>query len=128
MGTDIHAFIELSYNLAVPFSAEATVVSFTAGEIHISRDDDLFNALADRRNIHFDAQDIEKHALYPPRGLPPYTSEAVKARYYHIIDDQHRLIPIQYENHACHAERSEASRLATAETLRFAQGDKMRNI
>jgi hypothetical protein len=50
MGTDMHAFIELSYNAAVPFFTEATVVSFTAGEIHISRDYDLFNSLADGRN------------------------------------------------------------------------------
>jgi predicted nuclease of predicted toxin-antitoxin system len=36
------------------------------------------------------------------------------------------VIPIQCTHSACHAERSEASRLAAAETLRFAQGDSMR--
>jgi hypothetical protein len=46
------------------------------------------------------------------------------------------MIPIQHENHAWHAapfgsaqdRLRTASRLTAAETLRFAQGDTMRNV
>lgn len=48
---------------------------------------ELFNALGDGRNYHFEESAIEKHSLYPPRGLPPRFGFAVMNRFFHIVDD-----------------------------------------
>lgn len=88
MGTDIHAFIELDYSNKEPaFTDKEQIYAFNFGELLISRDYDLFNALADGRNCHLDEENIVKHCLYAPRGIPKHYSVAVSNRYFHFVDD-----------------------------------------
>ena len=89
MGTDIHAFIEIDYSKeGKSFETEGQVYAFNCGELNIPRDYDLFNALSDGRNYHFEEEEIEQHCLYPSRGLPKYYSGAVESRYFHLVDDR----------------------------------------
>lgn len=57
MGTDIHAFVEFSYERASWFS-------LSDGTLNLGRDYSLFNAFA------FGDGGITDDLLYPPRGLP----------------------------------------------------------
>lgn len=88
MGTDIHAFIEIDYfEEAEPFSNEDSIRPFNEGELFWWRSYDLYNALGDGRNYHFDESRIEKHCLIPPRGLPAQMGSAVINRFFHVVDD-----------------------------------------
>jgi len=50
MGTDIHAFIEMGWSKKKEaFAEKESIYAFNFGELLISRDYDLFNALADGR-------------------------------------------------------------------------------
>lgn len=86
MGTRIHIFIEYDRNqVAIPFSAAGDVVSFSLAELFLANDYALFDALAGGRNHVLGV--MNKAPLFPPRGLPPYLSQQVYYRYYHVIDD-----------------------------------------
>ena len=86
MGTDLHAFIELDCSQKESaFTDKEQIYAFNFGELPISRNYDLFNALADGRNCHLDRADIIEHCLYDPRGIPKYHSVAVSNRYFCIV-------------------------------------------
>ncbi len=88
MGTDIHPFVEVDHGTSrVPFSDPNRIFPFNTGEFIWNRDYRLFNALGDGRNFHFSEAEIDRHSLYPPRGLPAHLGFAVENRYFHLVDD-----------------------------------------
>ncbi|MEL6929281.1 MAG: hypothetical protein AAFO95_11675 [Cyanobacteria bacterium J06600_6] len=88
MGTDIHVFVEMDWSEEKEaFVDREKIYAFNSGELSISRDYDLFNALADGRSCHSNEEDIDRHCLYSRRGIPKHHSVAVGNRYFHLVDD-----------------------------------------
>ena len=85
MGTDIHAFIEIDYSEeGKAFEDSEKISAFNLGELLISRDYELFDALGDGRS----SDEITEPSLYGSRGLPKNISFAVENRYFHIVDNR----------------------------------------
>lgn len=98
MGTDIHAFIEMDWSEEEKtFEQKDQIHAFNFGELLISRDYELFNALADGRSCYCTREEIERHCLYSPRGIPKYYNEATNNRYFHLVDDRDRADEIYLE-------------------------------
>lgn len=84
MGTDIDTWIEWDEDEGEPFVFGHNIRSL---EIIVERNYTLFNALGDGRNVHFPKEQVEKYALYPPRGFPPHFSVEVYCGYYDFDDE-----------------------------------------
>ena len=88
MGTDIHTFLEYSDDIGRQgFSGDPSLPALLFGHFALSRDYTLFNALGDGRNVHLDSSEIERNALFSPRGIPIDISHAVAREYYDLIAD-----------------------------------------
>ncbi|QDT47209.1 hypothetical protein Pan258_12400 [Symmachiella dynata] len=86
MGTSIHAFIEVDYSeQSMPFVTSKTVSAFNDGELLLTGNPQVLDALGDGVNYHFPGDRSRKRALHSPRGLPPMLSFPVFNRFAHII-------------------------------------------
>tara|TARA_R110002095_G_scaffold1297_8_gene6897 strand:- start:2544 stop:3143 length:600 start_codon:yes stop_codon:yes gene_type:complete len=86
LGTDINAFLEKTDREDSPsFSGIPHDQTWLFGKFCINRDYHLFDALANGRSVQFDPSEVERHALYPPRGIPADLSYDVAIEYYDLI-------------------------------------------
>ena len=92
MGCDIHLLIEYDEGGDSPFSQEDLISQFGEGEIDISRNYFVFNALAGVRG------DDLPDPIISPWGIPKIIShEAITSNYSYVIDEGEKIYDDNYE-------------------------------
>src|ERR1700678_2847141 len=123
MGVDIRLFLEFSY---LPWEQHADgdvsilttrVGSFSEGALSVARDRMLFRALAGSM--------VDKPPLYPPRGLPPYISEAVSMKFMLFVAED----GTPEAKKDGYVPRSEAARLVAEKESKYGgNGTRLRHL
>ncbi|QDT42189.1 hypothetical protein Pan241w_22700 [Gimesia alba] len=101
MGTDITAFVEKRFcDESSGFSGRPEEPPWILGRFWMGRDYDLFDALANGRSDRLDPEEVDRHALIPPRGIPRDLSYEVALEYYDLIIDPAGIdprVPVGYQ-------------------------------
>jgi hypothetical protein len=88
MGTDIHSFVEYANTPSgESFRGESAHPACLFAEFSISRNYELFDALANARSGQLGEGQASKGALFPPRGIPTDLSYRAAQSYFDLVKD-----------------------------------------
>ncbi len=92
MGCDIHLLIEYDEKGVTPFSENENIESFSDGEIYVSRNYFVFNAMAGVRG------DGLQEPIIAAKGFPEKSShEAIKSYYSYVVDEGEKIFSEEHE-------------------------------